>query len=474
MTWVRTTVTTHTLGRGAIMKKLTFAASTTALAVSLYACTQVDPTFGDDNDADGSAGPGGNAATTDGATNGPGGSASDGGAGPGPGPGGSGGSGGAPPKMHGDACTDDEQCVSDACLGGSCCGNGGIAEDNDADGFTAADGDCNDCEAATNPGAIDVVNTDANKVPLPNAQQVDEDCSGAAVLPSDPASCDDDPAILLDSNNAQHAVMALELCQTQQGDSWGVIGSTYQQIDGSALPNTTAAHIGHGILPNFGPNVSAQQGNKLLALSTGPARRPSDPGYEPLGSADKNYQAAYPSGVPFPSTTCPGALTGTPYDTIALQVQLRAPTNATGARFRVKFYTYEFPSFICSSYNDIFLATMLPAPMGASPPNTNNVTFDTNGEPLSVNNALLDVCSPQTAGGKIFACPSGTAQLTGTGFETHGATSWLTTTVPVTGGDNITLRFGIMDAQDGVQTSTVLIDAFEWVATQGTVVVSTQ
>ena len=98
---------------------------------------------------------------------------------------------------------------------------------------------------------------------------------------------------------------------------------------------------------------------------------------------------------------------------------------------------------------------------------TNNITFDSKGEPLSVNNVLLDVCAPQSAGGKMFTCPAGTSELSGTGFEDHAATSWLSTTTALKGGETITVDFGVMDAGDGVYNSSVLVDNLRWTATQG-------
>ena len=48
----------------------------------------------------------------------------------------------------------------------------------------------------------------------------------------------------------------------------------------------------------------------------------------------------------------------------------------------------------------------------------------------------------------------------GTGFEGHASTGWLKTTVPVTGGTEITLRFAIRDSGERHLYSTALIDSF--------------
>ena len=96
-----------------------------------------------------------------------------------------------------------------------------------------------------------------------------------------------------------------------------------------------------------------------------------------------------------------------------------------------------------------------------------NISFDAMGNPVSVNIAFFDVCS---------GCALGTSELQGTGFDTWddaGATSWLTTTSPIEGGTEFTIRFAIWDTGDAAWDSTVLIDNFRWIADGGTVDVGT-
>jgi hypothetical protein len=108
---------------------------------------------------------------------------------------------------------------------------------------------------------------------------------------------------------------------------------------------------------------------------------------------------------------------------------------------------------------------MNPPPVGAI---NGNISFDSQTNPVSVNIAFFDVCA---------GCALGTGELSQTGFDTWddaGATSWLVTTAPVTGGQEYTLRFAIWDTGDNAWDSTVLIDGFEWIADGGTVTVGTQ
>ena len=153
---------------------------------------------------------------------------------------------------------------------------------------------------------------------------------------------------------------------------------------------------------------------------------------------------------------------------------VRVPKNAYGFSYDFSFYAYDFPSFVCSDYNDVFFALLSPAVAGQP---DGNVAYDELGNPVSLNAANFRVCGcasgpPCLAGGKTFNCPLGTAQLQGTRFDTNGpkgATGWLTTTVPVVQGSEITIRWGVYDAGDGVFDSTVVLDNWQWVTTSDVV-----
>lgn len=334
--------------------------------------------------------------------------------------------------------------------------------DADGDGFTIAQGDCNDCTRQMNPGAYDYP-----------GNGVDEDCNGA---PDDDAIPCDGP-LNVASNDAADGAKAIGICKLQQGASWGLVSARYATADNQPLGNYDPQGIGHGILTGFGPNVHPQEGHRVLALSSGTARQPTDPGYDSVSGHDKFYGPTEgtfaPPGFPKESPSCPGTMTGPAYDSAALELTLRVPTNARSLAFNLDFYTYEFPEYICDEYNDFFVALMSPAPMGVT---DGNISFDSQGNLVSVNAGFLQVCKPQVAGGKNFACPLGTSQLQGTGFEldpdgfpidNSAATGWLETSAPVVPGSTIKLRFAIWDSGDPYLDSTVLIDNFTWDAKGG-------
>ncbi|WP_234023716.1 putative metal-binding motif-containing protein [Sorangium cellulosum] len=330
-----------------------------------------------------------------------------------------------------------------------------IDVDADGDGFTLAEGDCNDGDRNVNPGAIEVeVLTPDGQGDVP--EPADEDCDGIVdnVLPA----CDTNIAPA--DFDAIHGANAIDLCAVASPDDrrWGVLSARYVRGDGSPAQPTPAV----GVLDAFGPNVHVQGGRRMLVLSSGHARVAGWPGACNNVSCTTYGPGEAPPGFPQDNPDCPPS--SNINDDIGLELVLRAPTNATGYEFAFKFYTFEYPEFVCESFNDQFLALATPAPPGSV---DGNLSFDSLGNPVSVNIGFFDVCE---------GCPLGTDELEGTGFglwNDAGATSWLRTQAPVKGGEELTLRFQIFDTGDEMRDSTALIDGFKWVANGGTVAVET-
>ena len=137
-------------------------------------------------------------------------------------------------------------------------------------------------------------------------------------------------------------------------------------------------------------------------------------------------------------------------------MRIKTPADGLSFSYNLKFYTSEFPNYICSTFNDFFVAMMTPVPAGLP---DGNISFDSMGNTISVNAGFLDVCTPQMAGMKNFPCPAGTAELSGTGYDAGAATGWLVTTAPVEApGQEMTLRFAIWDSGDARLDSLILID----------------
>jgi hypothetical protein len=342
----------------------------------------------------------------------------------------------------------------------------GADDDYDGDGFTVSQGDCNDCDAAVNPGAVEIVTADG--------PPTDEDCDGFVDVAS---ACDG--GIALADTDPMNGARAIGLCKQATGDSWGVINAAYVRANGSPAPNP-GAHV--GILTDFGSAVQPRSGSAMLGLSSGYARDASDPGACAGGSCGDLGSGVAPAGFPQDVPSCPGDTDIN--DDIGLELRIRAPSNVQSYSYEFKFHSFEFPEYVCTQFNDQYIALVQPPPQGSI---NGNISFDSNTNPVSVNIAFFDVCDPSTASQwasicefDIFGggtcpplpnpyCPSGPAELAGTSFENDGATSWLVTTAPVDPGSEFTIRFAIWDTGDTALDSTVLIDNFRWSGSPGDV-----
>jgi hypothetical protein len=357
----------------------------------------------------------------------------------------------------------------DATTSGACTYLATDTVDHDGDGWSGADGDCNDCNKYINPGAYDIA-----------GNMIDEDCSGTA--DDEVTNCDSTLSGVATSAGSDGA-KAMDLCRTTTDaapkpmKTWGVISADYVLPSGESASGS-AFGLGFGILgPTFGTGSGsnankAQQGSHFLGLSSGSARQPTDQGYQDVSGFDKGYTSGAPTGFPGTTAACPGVQFGPAHDGAALRVVVRVPTNALTMSFDSNFFSFEFPDYVCSEYNDTYVVIMTPAPAGEPSSANNNIAFDSTGNIISVNAGFLQVCDAQNAGGKNFTCSEGSGKLQGTGFgvdtaldgQNHASSDWLTTTVSVAAqaGTDITLLFAIWDSSDGVLDSSVLIDNVQW------------
>jgi len=363
--------------------------------------------------------------------------------------------------------------------GGPCPYTSGTV-DHDGDGWSPADGDCNDCNKYINPGAYDVP-----------GNGIDEDCDGHA--DNEPTGCDSSLSGVATTSGADGA-KAMDLCRTTTTSpplatkTWGVIQADYVTPDGNSTASSAPASyvdmyqcsfassnfpLGFGILgPKFGTSNSVQQGQHMLGLSSGTARQPTDPGYQDVSGFDKCMTSGAPTGFPGQTPACGNITFGQPHDGAALRLVIRVPTNALTMSFDSNFFSFEFPDYVCSEYNDTYVVIMTPSPTGEPASANDNIAFDSKGNIISVNAGFLTVCDMPGAMGSAASCSEGAGKLLGTGFgvdtamdmQNHASTDWLTTTVSVANlaGKDITLLFAIWDSSDGVLDSTVLVDNVHW------------
>lgn len=401
------------------------------------------------------------------------------------------------------------ECVGEVVPSMEVCGNGldencnGESDENvdlDADGYTTCDGDCADNNNLVNPGAFESV-----------GNNIDDDCDGVPdnVL----AACD--VGLLSNSGDGLDFARAMDLCQTTTLASkrWGVIDAALSLANGAGTP----VALGRAIRQGFGTAMPTQHGEAFAVISSGVAADASDTNpnfvaggdvYHTQGLVDQT--SGFPAdwlaanGGTLPNAPgCPGPSGAVANDPVMLTMHIRVPSNAKSFSMKLNFISHEFPEYVCTQYNDMFVI-LLDSTWAGDPANPadKNLAFYTNPStmertPVGVNLAhdntgLYTMCVNGTGG--CSGSPAGTfpittcidsSMLAGTGFDEPadfacstgqldgGGTGWLTTSGNVVGGEIITLRIAIWDTSDHVYDSTAIIDDFQWsvdVADPGTVI----
>jgi hypothetical protein len=355
------------------------------------------------------------------------------------------------------------------------CQNSVGAEDADGDGFSRIRGDCDDCTGASGPAAIDIPGND-----------VDEDCDGEDAPGPSPVC---DPELEATSVAAEDAALALGVCEkhTRTSRLPGLITARWLRLsEGEGLGDARQVW-----LPEKFGTVGAREGSRLLVLSTGVARDVNDddftPGCDTFGSVRDvgglwSGARQPPAGYPKDSSQCDTETSSSnapAHNDVVLELSLRVPSNANSFSFDSAFFTYEYPDFVCSPFNDFFVVQVDPAPKELEDED-DNVLFDAAGDPVGVNSGLLSVCRKAERGrvGRPVECTLGAALLAETGFDqgestcaaqqTDGpdlggaSTGWLHTVVPVPPGKVVSVRFVLWDSGDPLLDSSVVLDNFQW------------
>lgn len=349
-------------------------------------------------------------------------------------------------------------------------------------------------------------------VPNPNNYDIpgnncDDDGDGQV---DNPPTCDTG---LSATGDAEDFARAIGICTKASEKGYGLVSAKFTR---GYNRNDAPQNDQHGILGKFGNVIKPREGGMLGVLSTGYAREYNGSGDAPFGGVVKQGPFPYfngkdwynfgkastgkpgngsaPPGFPKPAAGCKQE--NAVNDVISLKLELKAPPNASGVKFDFNFYSGEWPAYICSPFNDGFIAYLSAKGFNGGTPD--NMSFDKDNNPVSVNNGFFDRCTsnfetgcaPDSDRQATAACPGGTAELAGTGFGIEGswcsvyesantakstnggATGWLTSQAPVQAGETFTLELMIWDTGDAVLDSSVLIDNFSWA--QGTVDTSTE
>ncbi len=137
---------------------------------------------------------------------------------------------------------------------------------------------------------------------------------------------------------------------------------------------------------------------------------------------------------------------GGAFDYTELRFTLNVPPGVVSFSYDFAFFSTEYPYYYGSPFNDMYVGWL------ESEKWTGNISFDQNGQPISLNAGFLQY---KDDGG-------GDPALAGTCMRQHAGTSWLQSKAGVTPGETITVVFAIFDLSDQILDSYAFIDNFQW------------
>ncbi len=345
-------------------------------------------------------------------------------------------------------------------------GDGSYCFDDDGDGFTTCDGDCNDHDALVNPCAFD---TDAASGDPVGTDGIDNDCDGQI---DNRRTCDGSLTAGHGTSATDYA-RAMDICEPKDSRCTTLVSATWYG------PNNASAHR---LTKHMGNNFTPHVGSFMAYLATGIADDLVDsPNYRPGDGTDLLNTYTHPDPLPANKNINPcgqGADEGTVaiHDYSELRLTVTAPVNAGSFAFDFNFFSMEYPAYACQGFNDTFLA-MLTSQKYQTP---YEIAFDPNNARINVNNGFFQDCNDVTGGdnlGYTHTCTKPLSTLNGTGYEIKygktsqtvgnlnkgsGATDWLKTTAPIQAGETFTISFIIFDEGDGILDSAVNLDNFRW------------
>ena len=399
----------------------------------------------------------------------------------------------------------------------NCNGTPDGQEDADGDGYTICDGDCCDNEIQCNANNPELINPGMMEV-LDNG--IDDNCNYRIDEPE--LTADDVTPISytygttdLDTTARAmaQAMGIIDICEPNQTCAHGLINAKLTRASTTYLPDKSQVNIVDAlrdanniarVLPREGKTFAMMSSGVALDVKSGVSK--DDKAIEKYASetmiGGEMQRESKESKIPDiyqivhnnklqTHEACPtGTVKPAIFDSVQLHLELKVPVNAKGIQFDFRFFSREYPSFVCSAFNDFFLAMLTTTHEELANYPDKNIAFDKLGNPVSINNGFFTTCrkipcSPETATidcpafmtcGSDNYCTAGadTCQDGDTAISAYypepyayssgrgGGTAWLSTTAPVVGGETIMLDFYIWDTQDNIYDSTVLLDNFKW------------
>lgn len=345
--------------------------------------------------------------------------------------------------------------TSDGSSGSS---SGGEDTDSGADGSSSSTGS-DDSDGSSSSGGESSSSTGAEN------ESGNDTMFDICEAPGDLTPCDS-------PDDAPTPFQAMGLgCEGGPNQVIPILNPIFAANDGNTwrIAEQFGSHIGMDGLPTWRP----REGETMLVVSTGPLQPLDANGAlietgDPLGDNTTN-----PFGSPLPAPLSPlpgsaGGAGGTPFvncdlindcsdslidqwnlgggdanDLLWFQFETPVPSGTYGFSFDFAYFSEEFPEWVDTTFNDMFVA------WSNSESYTGNLCF-VNDEPCTVT-ALWPA-----------AYQAGAPELSGTQFTSDAATGWYQANGTAVPGELLQLTFAVFDMGDTAFDTTVLVDNFRW------------
>ena len=412
---------------------------------------------------------------------------------------------------------DDDQCSGDCqtATPDQVCGNGTVEDPEVCDDGNNVDGD--GCEADCTPSAAVCGNgiiegneacDDGNDVDGGPGDFCKNDCTAFVPpncsAPSEYLICDEG-LNLMDKNDKTNAHKAMGICNDQDNNSVKISNYTFTAATGASWQ--VAKGFGTFAFDDDNDNqtpdkllYSPREGESFLMISTGRIAAPNGQGIVTEANASQegngdNGNADNPNAMPAPLSDdvgsnngaggtpfmqCDGVndcsdtlyhqwnevAMGDPNDQLFFKFNMTVPAGTFGYTFDFVFCSSEWPDWVDSSFNDMFIVWQkdpTPDDPNADPPvdpYTGNVTFipdpndPTQGLPLTI--TALDGYYQ----GDGFS--GNEPQLGGTGFQTNACSNWFKAKGGVQPGADVEIGFYLADMGDSILATMAIVDNFRW------------
>jgi hypothetical protein len=335
----------------------------------------------------------------------------------------------------------------------------GVADDATtvSDGGSSEDESTSDSGSACPPGGcLDTPGCAGENCACPAPPHVPCDDGAQDLLQAMGVGCPREPEVEIDSWGSPLAFGTMKrfgnsnVFRPQEGERFVVLGSG--RVDEIAATGSTAGCSSD--LGSFDPGVNLPA--PIVPTDVGMETCEEDAALVGTGDCSNTIQEQFEDSF---SSFTPGA-----HDYTELRFDITVPAGASSFSYDFAFFTYEYPGFYGSQYNDMYIGWL------ESSQWTGNISFDENGRPISVNASFMDFLDSDTSnqldGMDHPTCATGAgctaSELHDTCMMGHGGTRWLTTTAGVTEGEDITIVFAVMDLGDSVLDSYVFLDNFVW------------